>query len=116
MQEVIAKLKVSKVIKPEIITLDSAPSTPKPSTTPSETTPGTSEVVRRFLPANVYRSADGKHFVNVSQKTMKILGRRSENLQKFLDGKSVQELVDAGSLVCAIKYLGWSQSHSKISN
>ena len=70
--------------------------------TPSATTatPSTeSSVGRKLVACDIYRSKDGKHFLNVGRKTMKIQGRKSDELIKLMDGKSVKELIEAGELV-----------------
>jgi hypothetical protein len=76
--------------------------TATPSATPSATTatPSTeSSVGRKLVACDIYRSKDGKHFLNVGRKTMKIQGRKSDELIKLMDGKSVKELIEAGELV-----------------
>jgi hypothetical protein len=42
--------------------------------------------------------------VNVVRKTMKILGRKSEDLIRLLEGKTVQDLIDSGDLVRFFKF------------
>ena len=99
-EEVLAKVAVppppqaTPTIEPS--TSATLPATPSATmATPSSET----SVARKLQACDIYRSKDGKHFLNVARKTMKIQGRKSENLIKLMDGKSVKELIEAGELV-----------------
>ena len=47
----------------------------------------------------VYRHTDSNLLLHVAKKTKKIVGRKSEEVAKLLETKSVQDLIDAGELV-----------------
>ena len=102
--EVLAKVAVPPPPQatPKIEPSTSATLPATPSATPSATTatPSTeSSVGRKLVACDIYRSKDGKHFLNVGRKTIKIKGRKSDELVKLMDGKSVKELIEAGELV-----------------
>ena len=75
-------------------TISSAPAT----TSSAPATPSTAESSRK-LACDIYKTRDGKHFLSVSRKTDKIQGRKTEEIQKMLQDKSVRQLVDEGELV-----------------
>jgi len=91
-QEVFAKI----VAPPPLIT-------PKIEPASSDATSSSTSEQRRFLAADVYKTKDGKIFVNVSRKTMSIVGRKSEDLLKIMEGTTVEGLIESGELVRTYK-------------
>jgi hypothetical protein len=87
-QEVLAKI----VAPPPLVT-------PKIEPASSDATSSSTSEQRRFLAADVYKTKDGKIFVNVSRKTMSIVGRKSEDLLKIMEGTTVEGLIESGELV-----------------
>ena len=48
---------------------------------------------------DIYKSRDGKNFLQVVRKTMQVAGRKSVEILKTLNGKVVPDLVKSGGLV-----------------